>query len=182
MPIHMQKPAAFRDTRESVPQTHDAQIFFKLSIDDDDTEGEVRQQPVTLIGYTRKLGLHTLSLVGPFYHFGYRYLMGHDRSLQITLHLPTAAINIQGFPTRYTRIKDTEMDEGYMLTGLNVNSFSESDVNCLIEVSIVVISDADRMHLAQYLRQFSSLPAGGTLMPQLMEQPQQAGAAFVAAL
>jgi hypothetical protein len=178
----MQQPATFTDERASAARQHDARLFFNLSIYNDDAGDETGQPPVTLVGYTRSVSTHTLSLVGPFYHFGYRYLMGHDRSLQIMLHLPNIAINIQGFPVRYTRISEHEMDDGYMLTGLNVNSSSESDVNCLIEVSIVVMSDADRLRFTQYLRQLAHVPAEGATMPQLMERPPQTRASYRASL
>jgi hypothetical protein len=150
-------------------QQCEAHLFFSVSVLDEDAEGNdaAPQQPVTLIGYTHSVSTDALSLVGPFYHFGYRYLMGRDRTLQIEIHLPTGTINIQGFPMRYTKMREDELLDGYMLTGPGVAASGETDVNCLIEVSIVVMSDSDREQLTQYLRQFNHSQAEEAILPPL---------------
>ncbi|MDX6696518.1 MAG: hypothetical protein QOF02_4121 [Blastocatellia bacterium] len=164
MPTHTQEMPDFNKPRVKAQQpSYEAHLPLTATIFDDEGDGEVGQ-PMTLIGYTQTMSNDAFSLVGPFYHFGYRYLMGRDRSLQIELHLPAANISLQGFPVRYTKLDEGVSTDGYMMTGADFASFGESDVNCLIEVSIVVISDSDRALLAEYLRQLSA--------PESTEQAQ----------
>lgn len=176
MQTQTRKIPEFSGARIFDSQSCAAHLLFSVSIFDEDAEvnDEAPQQPVTLIGYTQSISTDALSLVGPFYHFGYRYLMGRDRTLQIEVHLPTGTINIQGFPMRYTKMRDDELSDGYMLTGPGVAASGEADVNCLIEVSIVVMSDSDREELTQYLRQFNRSQAEATILPAVagMAQPQ----------
>lgn len=167
----MQKRHDYRETKVREQQQHEAHLLFSVQIEDEDAEGESRQQPVTLTGYTQSVGCDSLSLIGPFYHFGYRYLMGRDRTLEVVLHLPTGTINIQGFPMRYTKLSEDKQSDGYMLTGPNVASFGETDVNCLIEVSIVVMSDSDRAMFEQYLGQFNLIEVETVILPSFMEAP-----------
>jgi hypothetical protein len=162
----MQKIPDFNKPKVDIPQDYEAHLLFSASIYDDDAGEEFqRQQPMTLTGYTQRISRDALSLVGPFYHFGYRYLMGRDRALQIELHLPDATVSIQGLPVRYTKMSEGESVDGYIMTGPNMASFGETDVNCLIEVSMVVMSDSDRLQLAEYLRQFTEDEADETLKP-----------------
>jgi hypothetical protein len=172
MQTQRQTTADFRDLRVQDQQQCEEHLPFTLTIHDDETDGEAGRQPVTLIGYTQNINKDTLTLVGPFYHFGYRCLMGHNRALQIVLNLPTGPINIQGFPVRYTRISDDKLRDGYMLTGLNINSFDETDVNCLIEVGIVVMTNSDRAQYAQHLSQFNPAEVEFKVLPPMMERPQ----------
>lgn len=178
----MQKTSGFRSPAIRANQQYAAHLLFSVSVDEE-TGGATAQQPVTLVGYTHRIGEDALTLVGPFYHFGYRYLMGRDRTLQIELHLPNGAVNIQGFPVGYTRMSDNDFAGGYMLTGPDVASSGEADVNCLIEVSIVVMSDSDRSQLTQYLRQLNPAQTEETIAPPIVKiaQPQRSPA-YVAVL
>lgn len=173
----MQKTNDFRNTKIRDHQQYEAHLLFSVHIDDENAADENEQQRVTLTGYTQSVGYDSLSLVGPFYHFGYRYLMGRNRTLQIVLHLPTGTINIQGFPVRYTKMSDERTGDGYMLTGPNVASFGETDVNCLIEVNIVVMSDSDRALFEQYMGQFNLIEVETIILPPFMEAPQRPGKA-----
>ncbi|HEX7999502.1 MAG TPA: hypothetical protein VF528_14040 [Pyrinomonadaceae bacterium] len=171
----MQNRTDQRNLSASDYQQCEAHLAFNLSIYDEDADGQRKQQqPITLIGYTQSIGTDSLKLFGPFYHLGYRYLMGRDRALQLILKLPTGVINIQGFPVSYTKISDDKISDGYMLTGPNLTSFGEADVNCLIEVGIVVMSAGDRAKYLQYLSQLDR-PAEieFKILPPLMEQPPQ---------
>lgn len=123
-----------------------------------------------LVGYTRSASTDTLSLVAPFYQFGYRYLMGRDRTLQVELRLPTGPISLQGFPVRYTKLSDDEPGDGYMMTGPDLASFSGTDVNCLIEVSIVVISDDNQTRLIEHLRQLDQARKELSSPPPMLEE------------
>jgi hypothetical protein len=156
----------------SSPQC-EAHLAFTLTIYDEETDGEAGRQPVSMVGYTQSVSCDALTLVGPFYHFGYRYLMGRDRTLQMVLCLPTGQVHIQGFPVRYTKLTDDSLSDGYMLTGPNITSFGETDVNCLIEVSIVVMSNSDRAQYAQYLSQISGPEIEFKVLPPIMEPPPQ---------
>lgn len=162
----------FRSSRVRDYQKYEAHLPFYVSVENEETDGEVGRQPVTLTGYTHRVGNEALSLVGPYYRFGYRYLMGRDRTLQIELRLPTGTISIQGLPIGYVKLSDEEIGDGYMLTGPHLASFGETDVNCLIEVGIVVISDSDRGQLTQYLRQLNYSAAENVTPPAMLETPQ----------
>lgn len=170
----MQKTQDFRNTKVRDNQQYDAELLFSVYVDDEDAQAdESRQQRVTLTGYTQSVGCDSLSLIGPFYHFGYRYLMGRNRTLQIVLHLPTGTINIQGFPVRYTKMREDKPGNGYMLTGPNVAASGETDVNCIIEVSIVVMSDSDRALFSKYLGQFNLIEVESIILPPFMETPRR---------
>lgn len=145
-------PSFRSSTLQQQPQI-EAHLPFCISVCGDETEDETTSQGVTLVGYTRSASADTLSLVAPFYQFGYRYLMGRDRTLQMELHLPTGPISLQGFPVRYTKLSDDEPGDGYMMTGPDPASFNATDVNCLIEVSIVVISDDNQTRFIEHLHQ-----------------------------
>lgn len=153
------------------PRHYEAHLFFSVSVYDDEADEQTARPPVTLAGYTHRVGSDTLSLVGPFYHFGYRYLMGRNRALPVVLELPSGPINIQGFPVRYTKLSDQMLEDGYLLTGVDISSLSATDVNCLIEVSIVVMSNDDRAQLTQYLHQFNTDAEADIIPPQLRETP-----------
>src|ERR1044072_6810573 len=116
MQAHRQNTTDFRSSSTQSSQQCEAHLAFNLTIYDDETESEAGQQPVSLVGYTQSVSGDALTLVGPFYHFGYRYLMGRDRTLQMVLNLPTGPVHIQGFPVRYTKITDDNLSDGYMLT------------------------------------------------------------------
>jgi hypothetical protein len=161
------------DNRNAAASEHpqcEAHLAFNLSIYDEGAEGErEEQQPVMLVGYTQSIGADALSLVGPFYHFGYRHLMGCERALQIALRLPTGTINIQGFAVRYTKISDEQITDGYMMTGPNLPSFGKTEVNCLIEVGIVVMSAGDRAKYLEYLSQLEQPQIEFKILPPLMQ-------------
>lgn len=176
MQIQAQQISDNRGAGASDQQPCETHLAFNLSIYEEDAEGDrEQQQPVTLIGYTQSISTDALTLVGPFYHFGYRYLMGRDRALQISLSLPTGTINIQGFPVRYSKITDDLIDDGYMLTGPNIPSFGKADLNCLIEVGIVVMSAGDRAKYVQYLGQLDAPPEVEVkVLPAILEsQPKK---------
>lgn len=160
----MQQIPDFNKPKIEAPQTYEAHLLFSASVHDDEASDESRP-PMTLVGYTQRISRDALSLVGPFYNFGYRYLMGRDRALQIELHLPAVTVSIQGFPVRYTKMSECASLNGYIMTGPDTASFGETDVDCLIEVSMVVMSDSDRLHLAEYLHQFTEDKADETLKP-----------------
>jgi hypothetical protein len=165
----MQKKADNRNAGASEHPQCEAHLAFNLSIYNEDAEGGQEQQPVTLIGYTQSIGFDALTLMGPFYHFGYRYLMGCERALQMVVRLPTGNINIQGFPVRYTKISDNQISDGYLLTGPNLPSFGKTEVNCLIEVGIVVMSDGDRAKYMEYVSQLEQPAAEFKILPPLLQ-------------
>ena len=169
----MQKKKDSHSPQASEPQQFEAHLAFSVNIDDCGVSGEEKTPPVTLVGYTQSIGEDSLSLIGPFYQFGYCYVMGSNRTLQVTLQLPTGAINIQGFPVRYTKLRDDQISDGYILTGPDIDSFGETEVVCLIEVSIVVMSDSDRAQLSEYLNQLGRIEVERVVLPSFMETPQR---------
>jgi hypothetical protein len=163
-------------------QQYEVRVPFSISLyEEDEGDGATTQIPVTLVGHTHSIGVDTLSLVGPFYHFGYRYLMGRDRTLQIVLHLPDGTVDIQGFPVRYTQMSDNETGGGYLMTGLDLASRGEMDVNCLIDVNILVMSESDGAQFLQYLDSLVEVEEEGTAPPPVLET-RRGGASFRAAL
>ncbi len=169
----MQKKKDSRNPQASEPQQYEAHLSFSVRIDDIDVSSEEKIPPVTLVGYTHSIGPDSLSLIGPFYQFGYCYVMGSNRTLQVSLQLPTGTVNIQGFPVRYVKIKDELISDGYMLTGPDMDSFGETEVICLIEVSIVVMSDSDRAQLSEYLKQLGLIEVECVVLPSFMETPKR---------
>jgi hypothetical protein len=169
----MQKRKDTIGAKATEPQQYEAHLSFSVHIDDWELSSEEKRPPVTLIGYTQSIGADSLSLIGPFYQFGYCYVMGSNRTLQVTVELPTGTINIQGFPMRYTKVREDQIKDGYMLTGPDMDSFGETEVICLIEVSIVVMSDSDRALLSEYLKQLGHIEVECIVLPSFMERPQR---------
>lgn len=149
--LNMQATTSLHNPNVPVPRRFAAHLHFNVSVCGGEEDKEIRPQGVTLIGYTDSVGDDTISLVAPFHQFCYRYLMGYDRTLQMELRLPTGPVSLQGFPTRYVMLSEEESRDGYMITGPDLTSFDGTDVNCLIEVSIVVMSEEHRALFNNYL-------------------------------
>lgn len=90
----------------------------------------------TITGHTRNISDTGLSLILPSVHFGNRYLMDGDLTLEIELEFPAGPINFQVAPVCYDALDENQMECGY-----------------LVSLRITKIADAERQRLSAYLRQ-----------------------------
>lgn len=92
----------------------------------------------TLAGHTLDLSATGLALVVPAITLDEHHLVGENRSLNVTLELPDAPVEMQVKPVRYESLDEHETETGY-----------------LIGVQIGEMTDDDRVKFAAYV---SSLP------------------------
>lgn len=157
MQTSMRPVTDFNASKIPYVSKHETHLPLSVSVYDEEAEDERLRSPVTLVSYTQSLSSDSITLVGPLYHFGYRYLMGRNSTLQVVLHLPSGPVSLQGFPVRYIQAGEEQSSDGYMLTGPGVTSLGATEVNCLIEVSILVMSGGDREQLTEYLQQLDAI-------------------------
>ncbi|HEX7175213.1 MAG TPA: PilZ domain-containing protein [Pyrinomonadaceae bacterium] len=86
-----------------------------------------RPAPI-LSGHTRDLSATGISLVLPAIRIGDRYLMGEGRPVQITLELPTGAVQLRAVPMRYERLGDEEGGERGYLVGAHIMEMDPDDM------------------------------------------------------
>lgn len=79
-----------------------------------------------LTGYTRDISASGLALIVPSIRIGGQYITDSNRTLQITLKLPTGQIEIQGIPVRYSPLDEDANDTGYLI-GVQIESMTEDD-------------------------------------------------------
>ena len=84
--------------------------------------------------YTRDVSATGLALIVPVIRIGGQYITGENRTLKITLKLPTDVIKLNATPVRYSPLEDNSGDTGY-----------------LIGVQIIWMSSEDRARFTAYL-------------------------------
>lgn len=90
----------------------------------------------TMSGYLRDISKTGLSLVVPSLRFGNRCLISGHYPLRVTVQLPNGVANIQVAPVRYDRLKDEHLARSWV-----------------IGARITQITEPDRQHLIQYIKQ-----------------------------
>jgi hypothetical protein len=79
-----------------------------------------------LAGYTRDISRSGLALIVPTIRIGGQYLTSQQRTLEITLKLPTGIVQLQGTPVRYSPLEDEGADTGYII-GLLITEMNDGD-------------------------------------------------------
>ena len=79
-----------------------------------------------LAGYTRDISRSGLALIVPTIRIGGQYLTSQQRTLEITLKLPTGIVQLQGTPVRYNPLEDEGADTGYII-GLLITEMNDGD-------------------------------------------------------
>lgn len=119
---------------------HELRLPLTLSFQDCRTHrayaSKTSSRAATISGHTRNISDTGLSLILPSVHFGNRYLMDGDLTLEIELESPSGSINFQVAPVRYEALDENQAECGY-----------------LVGLRITKIADAERQRLASYLRQ-----------------------------
>ena len=81
-----------------------------------------------LEGHTRDISLTGLGLLVPSIHVGGRYLAGENRTLRISLNLPSSPIEIDASPVRYERVtNEEESSDSCFLIGAHITRMNEAD-------------------------------------------------------
>lgn len=94
-------------------------------------------------GYLRDVSKTGLSMIVPSLKFGRYFLLEGNYPLGVTIETPDGVVNIQVAPVRYDKLDEKPGEHGY-----------------LIGARITHITDADRKHLASYIRQVRESRSG----------------------
>jgi hypothetical protein len=99
-----------------------------LSVSNSKTGAKVRdgRMPLTLAGHTRDISATGLALVMPAIRIGGQYIMGENRTLEITLKLPSCTVKVNATPVRYSPLDEEGPNTGYLI-GAQIIDMSEAD-------------------------------------------------------
>lgn len=119
--------------RRAAPRyaTHlEAALILSVSLGDGGNKAQAEGSSLLLAGYTRDISESGLALIMPAIHIGGQYLNSPNRTLDITLKLPTGPIRLQATPVRYSPLdeddaKDTK-DTGYII-GVQITQIGPQD-------------------------------------------------------
>ena len=95
----------------------------------------------SLAGHTLDVSPNGLALIMPAIRIGEQHLIGENRTLNVTVELPSGPVEMKVAPIRYEALDEHPTETGY-----------------LIGVRITEISDVDRATFAAYV---ANLPAPG---------------------
>ncbi|HEX8494843.1 MAG TPA: PilZ domain-containing protein [Pyrinomonadaceae bacterium] len=115
--------------RRAAPRytTHlDAALILSISLSEGVNKAEAGGPPLRLAGYTRDISESGLALIVPAIHIGGQYLTNQDRTLDITLKLPTGPIQLQAMPVRYSPLEDDAKDTGYIV-GVRITQMGQQE-------------------------------------------------------
>ncbi|HEY0406545.1 MAG TPA: PilZ domain-containing protein [Pyrinomonadaceae bacterium] len=82
--------------------------------------------PLRLAGYTRDISESGLALIVPAIHISGQYLTTQNRTLELTIRLPTGPVQLQATPVRYSPLDEDAKDTGYII-GVRITQMSEAD-------------------------------------------------------
>jgi hypothetical protein len=123
--------------RRAAPRylTHlEAGLALSISLPHSKPGSEKTGPPLKLAGYTRDISATGLALIVPTIRIGGQYITGENRTLEISLKLPTSVVKVKAAPVRYTPLEGDGADTGY-----------------LIGVQIIWMSNEDRARFNAYL-------------------------------
>jgi hypothetical protein len=116
--------------------THlEAGLALSISLSNAKPRAGDDEQSLKLSGYTRDISSTGLALIVPAIRIGGQYITGGNRTLEISLKLPSHTIRIKATPVRYSPLEAEGTDTGY-----------------LVGVQITHMSDEDRAHFDAYLQ------------------------------
>lgn len=127
--------------RRAAPRyaTHlDVALVLSVSLGESGGKAQAEGSPLRLAGYTRDISQTGLALIMPAIHIGGQYLTSPNRTLEITLRLPSGPIQLQAAPVRYSPLDEDARDTGY-----------------IIGVQIMAMSDRDRARYEAYLKKLT---------------------------
>jgi hypothetical protein len=83
-------------------------------------------EQLRLAGYTRDVSESGLALIVSAIRIGGQYITDSNRTLQLTLKLPTGLIKIHGTTVRYTPLDEDATDTGYLI-GVHIERMTDDD-------------------------------------------------------
>jgi PilZ domain len=99
-------------------------LALSISLPPAKTDKQGAGQQLRLAGYTRDISATGLALIVPTIRVGGQYITGENRTLQITLKLPSGFIEIQATPVRYSPLEEEGTDTGYLI-GAQITHMSQ---------------------------------------------------------
>jgi hypothetical protein len=114
--------------RRAAPRypTHlEVALILSVSVSDGG-KAQLETSPLRLAGYTRDISESGLALIMPAIHIGGQYLNSPNRTLDITIKLPTGPVHLQATPVRYSPLDEDAKDTGYII-GVEITGMSQQD-------------------------------------------------------
>jgi hypothetical protein len=115
--------------RRAAPRyaTHlEAALILSISLGDSGNKAQAEGSSLRLAGYTRDISESGLAIITPAIHIGGQYLNSPNRTLEITLRLPTGPVQLRATPVRYSPLDDDAKDTGYII-GVQITQMSPQD-------------------------------------------------------
>jgi hypothetical protein len=107
--------------------THlEAGLALSVALPGAKPRGEATGKALKLAGYTRDISATGLALIVPAIRIGGQYITGENRTLDITLKLPSGQIQVQATPVRYSPLEEEGTDTGYLI-GVQIKDMSDKD-------------------------------------------------------
>jgi hypothetical protein len=119
----------FVGNRRRAPRyvTHlEAGLALSVSLPNAPKSTRIDGHPLRLAGYTRDISATGLALVVPSIRIGDKYVTSENRTLQITLKLPSGLIEVKATPVRYSPLDNEGADTGYLI-GVQITNMSDED-------------------------------------------------------
>ena len=105
---------------------YEVRLPFKLSLLSVSKNLNGMRRVSVMNGHTLDLSAHGLALIVPKITLDEHHLVGENRSFNISLELPDAAIDLKATPVRYERLEEDTNDTGYLIA-VKITSMMDGD-------------------------------------------------------
>ncbi len=115
--------------RRAAPRyaTHlEVALILSVSLGKTGNRAQAENSPLHLAGYTRDISESGLAVIMPAIHIGGQYLTSPNRTLEITLRLPSGPIELQATAVRYSPLEEDAKDTGYII-GVQITQMNARD-------------------------------------------------------
>jgi DNA-binding response OmpR family regulator len=103
-----------------------ARLLFTIARSDLEASSNSAPESLSVIGHTRDISTHGLSLVVPGLHVRDSELFGIEGLLKLTLSLPTGIVDIEAAPVRYEWL-DEESEKKSFLIGARITGIRDDE-------------------------------------------------------
>ena len=101
-------------------------LSFTLSLSDPRITSNGSRRVPSIEGHTLDVSKTGVALVVPAIRIGEHYLVGGERSLHLSLVLPSGPVELSVVPVRYESLEEYEDESGYVI-GARVTDMSTAD-------------------------------------------------------
>jgi len=101
-------------------------LTFTLRLSDPRTNSNGSRRLPSISGHTLDVSTTGLALVVPAIRIGEHYLVANERSLHLSLDLPSGSVELNVVPVRYESLEEDEEETGYVI-GVRVTDMTAPD-------------------------------------------------------